>query len=130
MLSLKILNESPQLNSYFYQTSESYTPGETLKINFQFFSFDAPANRFMPGAAATCTCTFKKNDGTDLVKSATMLFPSDDHSMWVVSLTSIESGQIVGNQFLATLDVLGDASNIQIAIGENVLTKIFFEGDC
>jgi hypothetical protein len=130
MLNVKILNDSAQLNSYFYVTSVTYTVGETLTINYQFFDDEAPDNRFMPPASATCTVTFKLNDGTDLVKTADMLFPDDDRSMWTVSLDASETATIVGNQFLAKLDVNGDASDIQQAIGQNVITKIFFEGDC
>lgn len=129
MLNVKILNNSPQLNSYFYVTSVKYTPGETVDINFQWFN-DEVDNRFMPGTAATATVTFKKNDGTDLVKTASKIFPADDRSMWTVNLTSVESAQIVGNQFLAKLDLQGDGTDIEQAIGQNVLTKIFFEGDC
>lgn len=129
MLNIKILNNSPQLNSYFYVTSVKYTPGESMDINFQWFS-DEVDNRFMPGSAATATVTFKKSDGTDLIKTASKLFPSDDRSMWTVSLSSAETADIVGNQFLAKLDLLGDATDIEQAIGQNVLTKIFFEGDC
>jgi hypothetical protein len=105
MLSVAILNDQPVLNNYFTITSISYIPGESVIINFQFIEPEVDI-RFIPGTAATCTVTFKLSDGTSLVKAASMLFNPDDRSLWTVSLSTTESAQVIGTNFLATLDVL------------------------
>lgn len=129
MLNVKLINDLPQLNAWFYITSVTYIPGETVKITFQFQELDSNI-RYIPGTSATCNVSFKVNDGTTLVKAATMLFSPDDRSIWQVNLSSAESLTIVGNNFLAALDVLGDATNIQQAIGNNMLSITLFDGEC
>lgn len=129
MLSVAILNDQPALNNYFIVDSVNYIAGETVVINFQF-SDPEVLIRFIPGTLATCTVTFKLSDGTNLVKTATMLYNPDDRSIWTVTLSSSESLQVIGSSFLASLDVVGDASNIQQAIATNVMSKTFFDGEC
>ena len=129
MINIALLNDQPTLNNYYSITSVQYIPGETVKINFQILDVDAKI-RFIPPSAATMNVTFKKSDGTDLVKAATKLFDPDDRSIWQVSLDATESPLIIGNNFLVTLDVNGDATEIEQGIGENMLTKNLFEGDC
>lgn len=129
MLNIALLNDSPQLNSYFNITSVQYIPGQTVKINIQLQSVDSKI-RYIPLVAATLSATFKKSDGTDLVIAGTKLFPSDDRSLWQIVIPAADSPTIVANNFLVSLDVNGDASDIQQGIGENMLTKVLFEGDC
>lgn len=129
MLNVLLLNDAPQLNSYFNITSVQYIPGQTVKINIQIQSVDSKI-RFIPPTAATMTATFKKSDGTDLVITAAMLFNPDDRSLWQIVIPATNSASVVGNNFLISLDVNGDQSDIQQGIGENMLTKNLFEGDC
>lgn len=129
MLNIKLLNAQAQLNYYFNITSVSYTPGESVNINFQFFDVDSGV-RFIPATTATCTVSFKKNDGTLLVKTAAMQFNPDDRSIWTVQLSAADSLVVIGSNFLVSLDVLGDTTNIQQAIGINFLSPVLFDGDC
>jgi hypothetical protein len=129
MLNVKLLNDQAELNYYFNITSVSYIPGETVKINIQFFDVDSGV-RFIPSTSATCTAQFKQNDGTMLTKTASMLFNPDDRSIWQISLSTAESQVIVGSNFLVLLDVLGDSTNVQQAMGVNMLSPVYFDGDC
>lgn len=129
MINVALLNDQPQLNSYFVISSLQYIPGQTVKVHIQILNVDAPI-RFMPPVAATLTGTFKKTDGTDLVVTGTKLFPSDDRSMWQLLISATDSATLVGNNFLVSLDVNGDGTDIQQGIANNALSKILFEGDC
>lgn len=129
MLNIQMINTQATLNAYQVISSQAYIPGETVNLNFQFINPDYSI-RYIPGTAATCTVTFQTTDGTELVKSAAMLFNPDDRSIWQVVLSPSDSTVVIGNNFLATLDVTGDGSNVQQAIANNVLSKTLFEGDC
>jgi hypothetical protein len=129
MLAVQILNDSPQLNSYSQVLSVAYIPGENVTINFQLLDVDA-AIRFIPPTTAVVTVGFKQSDGTTLTKTTTQLFPSDDRSIFQVMLSSVDSNLVVGQNMLISVDMLGDGTNIQQAIANNVLAKTFFEGDC
>jgi hypothetical protein len=129
MLAVQILNDAPQLNSWFKIQSVAYIPGETVKINFQLLDVDS-AIRFIPPTTAIVTVGFKKNDGTTLTNTATGLFTADDRSIWQVVLSAADSAVVVGQNMIITVDLLGDASDIQQAIGNNVLSKTLFDGDC
>lgn len=129
MLAVQLINDSPQLNSWFKITSVAYIPGENVNINFQLQDVDSGI-RYMPPTAATVTVGFKKSDGTTTTKTATKLFASDDRSLWTVALVPADTNVIVGQNIIVSVDVLGNGSNIQQAIGNNLLAKTLFEGDC
>lgn len=129
MLAVQILNDAPQLNSYFKVQAVAYIPGENVKISFQLMDIDSSI-RFMPPTTAVVSVGFKQSDGTTLTKSATGLFVSDDRSIWQVALTSAESLLVVGQNMLISVDMLNDTTDIQQAIANNVLSKTLFEGDC
>jgi hypothetical protein len=129
MLNVQILADSPQLNTFSKVSSISFIPGETPIINFQLLGPDG-VTRFIPPTTAVVSVGFKKNDGTTLTKSATGTFPSDDRSMWNVSLTAAESAVVIGQNIIVSVDMLNDQSDIRQAVGNNVLSLTFFEGDC
>lgn len=129
MLAVQLLNDAPQLNSYFIIGAETYVSGETVTINFQLLDQDSNI-RFIPPSAAIVTCQFKNSDATTLSLTATKLFPSDDRSILQVVISSSQSANVIGSNFQISVDMLGDGTNIQIAIASNVLSKTFFDGDC
>lgn len=129
MLNIQILNDSPQLNSWFKIQAVLFIPGEAVKINFQLMDINSNI-RFVPPTTATITVGFKKSDGTTLTKSATKLFSADDRSIWQVPLTPAESNVVVGQNIIVSVDMLNDTTDIRQAIGNNVLSKTLFEGDC
>ena len=129
MLDIKLINSQATLNYYFYISSVQYSTSESVTINFQLFDVDSGV-RFIPSSSATCNVTFKQNDGTMLTVAASFLFNPSDLSMWKVSLTAMQVANIVGSNFQVTLDVLGDGTNIQQALGVNLLSPIYFDGDC
>jgi hypothetical protein len=129
MLNVQMLNDSPQLNSWSIVSALPFIPGEALNVNFQLLTTDGSI-RFMPPATATVKVGFKQSDGTTLTKTATSLFPSDDRSMWQVALASADTTVIIGQNIIVSVDMLNDGTDVRQAIGNNVLSKTFFEGDC
>lgn len=129
MLNVQLLSNDAQLNDYSTISTVQYIPGESVTITFQFLGVENNL-RFIPPTTATATISFKLNDGTMLVIPATMLFNPDDRSIWQAQITALQSPTIVGSNMLAALDVNGDGSNIQQALGQQILSPTYFEGDC
>jgi hypothetical protein len=129
MLNIQMLNDAPQLNSWFKVSAVAFIPGEAIKINFQLIDIDSNI-RFIPPTTAVVTVGFKQSDGTTLTKTATGLFPSDDRSMWQVALASADTNVIIGQNILVSVDMLNDQTDVRQAVGNNVLSLTLFEGDC
>lgn len=128
MLNVQMLDDSPQLNSFTKISALSFIPGESVAVNIQVLTLDGI--RFIPPSTAIVTIGFKQSDGTTLSKPATGLFVADDRSIWQVLLAPADTNVIVGQNIIVSVDMLGDGTNIQQAIGNNVLSKTLFEGDC
>lgn len=128
MISAKILNSDAILNNYKFLTSINYVPGETVILNIKIFNPQLDI-RLIPVVAATMTMTFKKSDGTDLVKVATKI-DAGDRSMWTVTLTGAETLLLASSNIQIDLDTLGDATIISKTVIRNGLSKILISGDC
>lgn len=128
MISAKLLNSDAVLNNYISLTSIEYVPGETVILNFKIFNPQLDI-RFVPNVAATMDLTFKKSDGTDLVKAAAVL-NADDRSMWTVTLSGVETADLASSNIQIDLDTLGDATIIFKTVIRNGLSKILLTGDC
>jgi len=125
-LGLAMLDTIPALNSLKYLNQISITQGETVDIYFQLIDQDSKdqknqwGTRYMPALGATMQVIIKSvNDANTLTKSATMVFPSDDRSIWKVSLTVAETANMAGVNMQVTLT---EGSNIKIASAKNVLS--------
>lgn len=129
MLTIKLLNDQATLNNYFYVESKEYIPGKAFKINLQTLDSELKI-RFIPSEDAELTATFQKRDGTELEVEGDLLFGNDDRSTWEIAISDAESLDIVGSNFLVTLDVLGDETDIRQGMSYNSLSKITFDGEC
>lgn len=128
MILAKLLNSDAVLNNYISLTSIEYVPGETIILNIKIANPQLGI-RFVPDAAATMNMTFKKSDGTDLIKVATVLDASD-RSMWTLTLSAAETADLASSNIQVDLDTLGDASIIFKTVVRNGLSKILLTGDC
>lgn len=129
MLKIDLINDQATLNNFSILPNKEYVAGYPLVIKFRISDSDTKL-RLIPSTVATCTCTFQKSDGTELVKTGTMLFNPDDRSLWSISLTTQDTLDVVGTNMLVKLDMLGDTTDIRIGMASNVLSKITFDGEC
>ena len=128
MISATLLNSDAVLNNYITLSSIEYVPGETVILNIKLFNPQLDI-RYVPDAAATMTMTFKKSDGTDLIKTATEL-DTDDRSMWTTTLSGTETLDLASSNIQIDLDTLNDATIIFKTVIRNGLSKILITGDC
>lgn len=123
MLTAKILNSQASLNNFKEIGSLEFIIGEEVKLVFRLFDpqFDL---RHIPDAAAIVKLTFNKlSDFTTFEKTATVL-DSGDRSIQYVTLTDLETADLIGGNVLFEVDVLGDGSQIQKGIIYNALSKV------
>lgn len=96
------------------------------------------SQRLIPSTGALMIALFQTRDGGQLQKPCSMIFNPDDRSMWEVSLTGVESNDIIGSNVEFRLDFLGDsgdstlsdASDLRAGMGYSILVKIVFDGEC
>lgn len=137
MLKFKLLNEQLTLNNFSYLPIKEYIPNYPLDIKVHI-SDSETQQRLIPTTSAKMNALFQKRDGTTLTVAGTMLFNPDDRSMWKVSLTALESNDIVGGnvQFLldfngdSTTPDLADATDLRTGMAYSILAKITFDGEC
>lgn len=137
MLKLKLVNEQVELNNFHYVESKEYIPNLPFSVKFQIMDSETK-QRLIPGTSAKLNCIFQLRDGTELVKSASMIFNPDDRSMWKIEMSKTESNDIVGSNFQVILDFegdstvadLSDATDLRSGMAYNVISKIQFDGEC
>lgn len=125
-LGLAMLDNVPTLNNLKYINQLSVTQGESVDLYFQLIDRDTKdqknqwGNRYMPASGATLQVIIKSvNDANTLTKSASMAFPSDDRSIWKVTLSTTETANMAGINLQATLT---EGANVKIAFEKNVLS--------
>lgn len=131
MIKIKLINAQATLNSFSYLETKKYTPNLALVIKLQIIDEELGI-RLMANPTSTCKVYFQLSDGTELEKTATLLFSSapTDLSMWTVSLTAQNTIDIIGSNFRVQLDMLADTTDVRIGMAYNVLSKVVFDGDC
>jgi hypothetical protein len=129
MITAVIINTQATLNNFAVTNTVSYVPGTTAKLNFQIQDPETGI-RLIPGTGATCTAAFLKNDGTNNVKTCTMLFNPDDRSLWTTTLSPTDTMSIIGSNFILTLDVLGDGTDIRQGLIRDAIAQILIDGAC
>lgn len=129
LISANLLNARATLNDYFQVKSVSYVPGTKFSLKFQIIDVES-GNRVMPTSGALVNVIFYKNDATQLTLAASMMFPSDDRSMWSVDVSASNSLLVNGGNVIITLDPVGDASEVDKGMLYQVLKQVLFDGDC
>lgn len=125
VLSAKILNSDATLNSFFEIASLDFVPGSKADLVIRLN--DSQRNeRYVPPSAATLTVTLNNTDGTTLVKSGAIL-DSGDRSMWKISLSALETVDLLSGNFLFTIDVNGDTTLILKGLVNNGLRSLLVE---
>lgn len=123
MLSAIIINEDAELNSFYDIGSLDFVPGSDVTLCLQLTKENKQPERYIPPAAAELTLKFLQVDGSELSKSATLI-DADDRSLWTLDLTAAETQELVGGNILISLDVLGDASQIELGVIANGLRRV------
>lgn len=125
-LGLTMVDNVPTLNNLKYINQLSVTQGETADLYFQLIDVDTKdqknqwGNRYMPASGATLQVVIKSvNDANTLTKTATMAFPSDDRSIWKISLSSTDTSNMAGINLQGTLT---EGASIKIFNASNVLS--------
>jgi hypothetical protein len=138
MLKIKLINEQATLNNFHYVETKEYIPNFPFSIKFQIQDSET-LMRLIPSVDAVAQVIFQLRDGTELTKTATLLFTPDDRSIFKVDLSKTESNNIVGGNFQVLLDFngsasappdLSDSTDLRSGMAYNVLAKIQFDGEC
>ena len=137
MLKIKVLKEQLTLNNFSYTVQKEYVPNLPFTLKIQITDSET-TQRLIPGTAAKLNAIFQKRDGTALTKPCAMIFDPDDRSMWEVSLTGLESNDIVGGNVEFRLDFdgdsttpdLADSTDLRVGMGFSILAKVIFDGEC
>lgn len=130
MISAELLNSEASLNSFFVIEGITYVSGENLDVVIRLRHLEREI-RFMAAAAATITLSFtdKTNPSTPISKLASIV-DAGDRSIWKVSLSQVETGNLSGSNIEVLYDVAGDSVTIFKTVLRNVLSKIFLSGAC
>lgn len=137
MLKIKILKEQLTLNNFSYAEQKEYVPNLPFVLKVQI-SDSETLQRLIPGTSAKMNALFQKRDGSTMTKAMAMIFNPDDRSMWSVSLTGVESNDIVGSNVQFDLDFIGnstvsdlsDATDLRVGMGYSIIAKVIFDGEC
>jgi hypothetical protein len=137
MLKIKLLNEQVTLNNFRFVETKEYIPNLPFVLKVQIQASET-LQRLIPGTSAKLNAIFQKRDGTSLTKACSMIFNPDDRSMWQVSISKIESNDIVGSNVQFNLDFTGDsttsdladATDLRSGMAYSILAKITFDGEC
>jgi len=125
MLTLQILNIDASLNSFLLSNSFVFVGGEDIDIFMRLFQPDELI-RFIPDASAVIKFDFKKSDDSIITKTASNPF-ADDRSIIKVSLTALETVDIIGQDLIGKIDV---SSKITIASLQKGLSKTVLGQGC
>jgi hypothetical protein len=128
MINAKLLNPDASLNDYFFIGSLNFVPGENLTVAIQIFDAHRKI-RYIPPATAELTMTFINKDGSELVKTASVI-DADDRSMWKAEISQAESELLAGQNVEISLDPDGDGDPLMIALLANAIIRVNLSGDC
>lgn len=124
-LGLRMVDSVSTLNHLKYLNQATVNPGETATLYFQVVDLDTSnrdnvlGSRYMPSAAATLVAVLaSNNDANTLVKSASMVFPNDDRSIWQVVLGVADTARFMGVNIQFTLN---DGLLVKKGVAEQVL---------
>lgn len=124
-LGARIIDSASTLNNIKYLSSSSINPGETVTLYFQLVDLDSVqescklGTRFLPSSeAAVSVEIFSVNKTNILTKNASMVFPSDDRSIWKIDLDATETSNMSGVNLKITVT---DGTNIKIGYALNAI---------
>ena len=116
MLSLRILNSSATLNSFYDIGSLEFLPGSPATLVVQLFQTQDPNElRYIPAIGSTLVITLLQNDNTTIDVPLTVFV--DDRSIWSVELTGAQTENLSGGNFTFTLDEGSGAVNGLVELG-------------
>lgn len=110
VLGANVLNSDATLNWFFQISSLDFVPGSAAKLVIQLIDLQKDL-RYVANSAATLTFTLNETDGSTVTKTGTIL-DSGDRSLWYVNLASSDTQNLLSGNFLFTLDVLGDGTDL------------------
>jgi hypothetical protein len=122
VLGALILNSDASLNTYFTVASQDFVPGSKCDLVIQLVDLQKNL-RYVPPSAATLSMLFNKTDGSSLNKSASLV-DSGDRSMWKVTLSELETQDLLSGNFTFALDVNGNATLIIKGMVKNGLRSL------
>lgn len=107
--ALKVLNNDATLNNFEDIGSASIYKGATAEIVMQLFQADRKI-RYIPDAGAVITLDLKKSDDTVLTKTATFPFDPADRSIIKITLTALETADLITQKLVAKIVEGSDTS--------------------
>jgi len=130
MIKARLLNSEASINDFFLLSQLDYVPGENLTIVIQLH--DAQKNiRFIP-TNLNADVKFRfvdKTSSTPIEKTAAVV-DALDRSMWTVSLSQTETGNLSGANIEIEYDENNDDVTIFKTIIRNVLVRRLLSGVC
>lgn len=108
-LNLQVLNSDATLNNFYVLDSQRFSGGANFDLVLRLIQPDKKL-RYIPAVGATISITFKKSDNTTITKSGTFVF-SEDRSIFKISLSALETPDLISQNLKAVLDESGIISH-------------------
>jgi hypothetical protein len=121
MITANVLNPNAVLNSFKIVNSLDFVPGSPLKLILQLFD-DTEQLRFVPPTSAIVSIMITQTDNTQLSIVGSM--NPDDRSLVTFQISGLQTTNLFGGNILLSIDLLGDGTDIQLGLVENVLSKL------
>ena len=108
-LDAKLLNSDAELNKFFEISSLDIVLGTEIDLSLRLF--DAQRNiRYVPAASSVLKIFLQTTDG-ELEKTMAII-DADDRSMWSVTLTELQTADLIGGTIRFELDESGSGAPI------------------
>lgn len=125
VLSLDIISDNPQLNTFSAKKNYVFASGETVTVVMRLWQSDLNI-RYIPDAGATISVDLKKSDNTILTKTCSNPF-ADDRSIIQFSLSAAESAEVIGQNLVVKVT---EGSDVHFAVLQYGLSKVIPDGSC
>jgi endonuclease YncB( thermonuclease family) len=125
ILTLDIVSDNPQLNSFTLSKVVQFASGDTPKVIMRLWNPNTNI-RYIPSASAVITVALQKSDNTILNKTCSFTF-ADDRSIIEFSLTAVESAAVISQNIVAKIT---DGADVKQAVLQYGLQRVVPDGSC